>query len=175
MTISSPLSKQEIDHAVEALKKCKPGFLPREIFLEVARLTVTPIIEIVPLRKVSQGIDVLLIERDKNDPTWPGMLHTPGTGLRSSDKEGSFKDAFDRILEGEIGLSEFNGVPNLAGYIFHQVKRGRELGLVFWVELTTSKVPKMGKYYPYSNLPNNIISTQIPHINLAVNNFLEVV
>jgi hypothetical protein len=173
MVKNTNITKQDITNIVKSLKKCKPGLLPLEIFLEIARLTVTPIIEIVPLRNVPLGTEVLLVERDKNDPNWPGMLHTPGTVLRANDKEGAFEDAFGRILKGELGLSNFGGKPNLAGYIFHQVKRGRELGLVFWIEITTPNEPKIGRFYPYSNLPSNIIATQIPHIDLAVNHFLE--
>ncbi len=95
----APPSPEEIKQASDILARLDPGRLPLDIFIEVARLTVTPIIEVVPLRKNKDGkTEVLLTERDASDSIWAGMLHTPGTVIRANDSDSNNLDAFQRIL-----------------------------------------------------------------------------
>lgn len=161
------LTDQEIEQARAVLAKMNPGNLPYPIFLEVARLTVTPIIEVVPVRKNPQGeVEVLLLKRDKSDTVWGGMLHTPGTVIRASDHEGDTTDAFDRIFQGELGGVETSS-PQFVGTIFHRVKRGMEQASVFVAEVKGE--PEVGIFYPISQLPDNVVDTQIGFIQAAVN------
>jgi hypothetical protein len=46
------MQKEEINKIASSLKKLNPGFLPLPIFLEVTRLIVTPIVEIVPCEQM---------------------------------------------------------------------------------------------------------------------------
>ncbi|MFZ2188798.1 MAG: hypothetical protein WAV73_04515 [Candidatus Moraniibacteriota bacterium] len=164
------ISPAEINTVVEILKKLEPGVLPFELFHQFARLYVTPIIEIVPLKKREDGkITTILLERDKDDPVWPGMLHTPGTVARASDKEGDFSDAFGRILKGELGNLDLVHGPEFVAYEFHQVQRGRELALIFFVEYFG--VPINGKEFEVGKLPENIVVTQLKFIKKAVDAF----
>ncbi len=160
----------DILQAVEVLKTLEPGKLPLPIFLEVARLTVTPIIEIVPLRKNIEGrVEVLLTKREDDDAHWAGMYHTPGTVIRASDIPGSYDDAFKRIISGELGgisVSE----PVYVTSILHKVKRGMESALIFWVEV--NEEPKTGEFFDYGNLPEDLIDTQKPFIKMAIKDFL---
>jgi len=166
----SEIQSSEIETAVEILKKLKPGILPFELFHQIARLYVTPIIEIVPLKKHASGeITTILLKRDEDDPVWSGMMHTPGTVVRASDTEGTFKDAFNRILNDELGNLNIMQKPKLVGYEFHQVKRGRELALIFFVEYVDKS--KCGTEVAVNKLPDNMVDTQLKFIKKAVEVF----
>lgn len=65
----------------EQLCSLEPGKLPREVFEEVARLTVTPVIELIVL--VSGKI--LLTRRPFNDTYWPNKYALPGKIIASGD------------------------------------------------------------------------------------------
>jgi len=166
----SNIQASEIKTAVEILEKLEPGVLPFELFHQIARLYVTPIIEIVPLKKHASGeITTILLQRDDDDPVWPGMMHTPGTVVRASDTEGTFVDAFARILEDELRGLEVAQNPQLVSYEFHQVQRGRELALVFFVEYVGQ--PKYGTEVSINELSDEVIDTQLEFIGKAVDIF----
>lgn len=166
-------TQNEILEAANILKKMVPGTLPQPLFIEITRIAATPIVEIVPLRKNQQGeIEILLTKRDTNDPTWPGMYHTPGTVVRPSDTEGSYKDSFDRILAGELKNTPTTSPIFVTNYL-HKVKRGMESSLIYWVEVTGK--PLVGEFFNSNNLPVNLIDTQIDFINIAIGHYLQTV
>lgn len=144
--------------AASYLATLTPGKLPLSIFIEVARLTVTPIIELVPLRHRETGLEVLLLERPEDDPIWAGQLHTPGTVVRASDRKGSFAEAFDRLLEGELAGAERLGDPVFVTTRFHDVQRGAELAHIYTVELAESG--EAGSFYPVKALPSRLVASQ---------------
>lgn len=159
-------TSEDIEQAVHLLAQLEPGKLPLGIFLEIARLTVTAIVEIVPLRTSKDGkIHVLLIEREADDPVWGGMLHTPGTVVRASDNPGSNDDAFSRILDGELkgaAVSE----PVFVESILHRVKRGMEQAQIYYAEVVGE--PVVGQFYDVDSLPKNIVDSQLEFISHAV-------
>lgn len=52
------------------LAKIEPGKLPLEIFNQVARLTVMPVIEVVPFYIENGDIKVYLLKRHMSDDLW---------------------------------------------------------------------------------------------------------
>ncbi len=150
------------------LSKLEPGFLPYEIFVQLARLVVMPIIEFVPLRSKGDTIEVLLLERSKHDEIWPGEVHAPGTVVRATDTQGEIYKAFERIHKDELrGTIVSDG--HFVGTILHQSKRGMEHAQIFWVEVYDEA--KVGTFYPADNLPDNLIESQRQFIAQAVKNF----
>ncbi len=163
-------NQEDIERAVEILSKLEPGKLPIGIFIEVARWTVTPIIEVVPVRfGQNNKVQVLLTEREASDPIWGGMLHTPGTVVRASDIESNNNDAFKRILDGELN-GVLVSVPVFVENIFHKVKRGTEQAQVYYVEVLAD--PTIGRFYDADNLPENVVDSQLDFINHAVTSFI---
>jgi hypothetical protein len=159
------------DQLVKLLKELEPGFLPYDIFVEIARLVVLPIIEFVPLRMNKEGdVEVLLLSRGKDDPLWPDMLHTPGTVIRPTDREGEMYLAFERITKDELNATLVSR-PYYVGSVFHGSKRGMEQSQVFWVEVLEE--PKIGKFYSANKLPVQLIDSQQRFIEQAVKNFKE--
>ncbi|EKE18596.1 MAG: hypothetical protein ACD_9C00288G0005 [uncultured bacterium] len=167
------ITEEEIKIVSDILKKLEPGFLPLPIFLEVARLYVSCIVEIVPLYNDNGKAKVLLQEREANDPIWGGKLHTAGTVVRANDEEGSFKDAFKRLIGQELQNISIKKDPVFVSFIFHQSLRGRELAVVFYVELATNEVLHLGKLYDVEKLPNEIVNTQINFIQEAARQFVK--
>jgi len=153
----------------ELLSQLRPGFLPQPVFIEVARLTVTPVVEVVPLRSARFGPQVLLLERDQKDPTWPGMLHTPGSVVRATDREGSYTDALSRILLDELHAIATKSNPRFVGNFLHKVRRGMESAIVYYVEIAGE--PRTGDFYDISSLPPNVVDTQLGFIEAAAETF----
>ncbi|MBI5466905.1 MAG: hypothetical protein HY975_01670 [Candidatus Kerfeldbacteria bacterium] len=163
-------SPEDESRVVEFLHKLEPGKLPFNVFHAVAGITVTPIIEVVPLRRHNGTIEVLLFTREASDPVWGGLLHTPGTVVRASDRQGSFADAFDRILKGEMAGVSVIGQPTFVETRFHQVKRGRELAMVYWVTVAEAGHGR-GSWYQVEALPATIVDTQREFIATAAAHF----
>ncbi len=153
----------------EQLKTYKPGFLPYDIFLETCRLTVTAIVDIIPLMREDGITKVLLTKREENDKFWPNKYHAPGCVLLATDKESSFDDAFDRILKKELGLKNIKSKPQLYKHYFRQTERGREFVMAHWIELKIK--PAIGELFTLDKLPQNIIESQIEEIQEAVKSF----
>lgn len=165
--LNKKITEDEIKTVAKILKKFKPGFLPTPIFLEIARLYVSCIVEIVPFYNDNKNIKVLLQRRSMEDPVWGGKLHTAGTVLRATDENESFKSAFDRILNNELQGIAIKKKPAFVKSIFRQTARGKEFASIFYVELTTNKVSHLGKLYDINKLPDEIVDTQIQFIQDA--------
>lgn len=161
---------EQIQDTAKTLSKLTPGYLPKPIFEQVARLWVTPIVELVPLRKRGEATEVLLLKRPDDDPNWPGMLHTPGTVLRSTDTEFGIDNALQRIFTDELGVTPASQ-PVFNNTVFHKVNRGSELASVYFVDMGSA--PKStGQWYNAESLPDNIVDTQIGFINDCIDSFL---
>jgi len=157
------MTSDEVDTLVTLLDKCEVGRLQPDVFVAIDRLTVSPGVEFIPLRRVEGQIQVLLIPRNDDDKIWPGMLHTPGSILRPTDK--SLEDVFERLFRGELGLSQ-TVKPKFIDYHFGHGKRGAGLGIEYIVEL--SDQPRVGEYYSVDALPDNFIPDQKEMLNRAI-------
>ena len=160
---SKSLTQDELKQIVGQLGKLQPGFLPFELFLQVARLVALPILELVPLRRIEGRIEVLLLERGANDLLWPGMLHIPGTVIRATDN--SAGDAIGRIRQDELAGLKFT-TPKLIKTDFHKSRRGSEVAQVYCTEV--QEVPKTGRFYDVGKLPGNLVPGQNIFIEEAV-------
>ncbi len=162
-------AKTKNDQLVALLRELQPGFLPYDIFVELARLTVLSIIEFVPLRRNAQGItEVLLLAREADDPLWPSELHVPGTVIRPTDTQGKIYAAFERILSEELAGTKTSS-PHHVSNLLHKSKRGTEQAQVFWVEVLEE--PKIGKFYTLNEFPDNVMHSQLDFIKQAAHNF----
>lgn len=166
------LSGEELNTLVRSLSKLQAGFLPYDVFIQVARLVALPIIEFVPLRHHEGQVEVLLLERGPDDPIWPNTLHTPGTVIRATDTEKKIYLAFRRILVDELKGTEVSN-PQYVGSILHKSRRGAEHAQIYWVEVTG--LPKAGQFYPVDALPDNLIQSQLRFILEAVRSYQEAV
>lgn len=165
-----PVSAEEIAQAVSTLAKFKPGFLPFTLFCEVARLTVSAIVEVVPCRLSDDGrVEVLLLQRDPEDPLWPSMWHNPGTVIRPNDTPYTFDEAFVRICKDELGLEEVI-LPTYVKDIVHPTRRGMDMARVYFLELDDA--PR-GTFVDVAALPSTIITANAEVIRLAAEAFAQ--
>ena len=167
-----PVSDEELATVQTVLAKLEPGFLPLPIFLQTTRLTVTPVVEIVPLRQQGETIQVLLIERDgSNGSLWPPhTLHTPGTVIRATDQLADpYADAFRRILGGELQGAATAAPPQYVQTLFHHSGRGMELAQIFFVAITGD--PATGSWHDADALPAATMRSQLDFIAAAVQRF----
>jgi hypothetical protein len=163
--MSNPPSSKEIELAEEVLSKLEPGFLPFSIFHQIARLTTTAIIEIVPLKLQNSKIEILLLERETDDPVWPSQLHIPGTVIRATD---SLEEVFQRISDKElngINISSAKFVTN----ILHHSGRGMEASQIYWIDIKEN--PTIGKFYDIDNLPQELVKSQLDFIPQAIEDY----
>lgn len=165
------LSESEQQQLVNLLSRLEPGFLPYEIFIQIARLAVLSIIEFVPLRLNKDGaVEVLLLSRGEDDPIWPTALHTPGTVIRPTDTEGKMYRAFERITLEELAGTKVSN-PHFVGSQLQKSERGTEQAQIFWVEVLGE--PSVGQFYAVENLPDNLIQAQLKFIKLAATSFVK--
>jgi hypothetical protein len=151
-----------------ALKHLQPGYLPLSIFLQVARLTATPIIEIVPVRAEGHSVQVLMLRRPPDDPVWPSLLHTPGTVIRATDA--CIQEGIDRILEDELPGTRV-GTPVFVETLIHQSARGTEVAQIYWAEVH-GKI-SAGEFCNVEDMPeDDIVSSQVEFIKRAVDHYI---
>lgn len=158
------LSNQETEQLLALLQKYEPGFLPFPVFRAITRLVVTPIIELVPLRKTSEDkIEVLLLARGPDDPIWPNEMHTPGTVIRTYDFKNKTQP-FNRIINDELRGTKVKD-PVFVTNILGESKRGIEQAQIFYAEVVGE--PKIGQFFPVDALPEQIMESQISFIEAA--------
>lgn len=163
------LPSSDLDKAADILSSLQPGVLPFRIFRELARLSVMPIIEVVPLRlNSSNKIEILLLKRESDDPIWPSQLHVPGTVIRASDSSGTYHDAFSRILEKELGGIQ-TSEPVFVRNLLHHSGRGMESSQIYWIEVNGE--PTSGMFYDTDSLPNTIVNSQLDFIPDVIASF----
>ena len=174
MAYTHKLTDKEIAHVATLLAQLEPGYLPELIFDQVTRLHVTATVVVVPLRKTTSGVEVLLVQRGTGptEPVWPGHWHLPGTMIRPSDSEGHFEEAFNRIFHGdkhnghgELGGTNIQGEPTFVRTAFTKTKRGPELTQVFYAPVVGD--PKAGKFFPVTKLPLPHLEHEVAYIQEA--------
>lgn len=159
-TLESMPTPEQIEQAASVLRSLSPGFLPKELFLEIARLTPTATIELAPVRRgPSDSVEIYLTQRPDDDPHWPGQWHIPGTVLRSTDVADDFTSGFERVLKDELSQQvEPIGPPTYVGLKFWDVARGREVDHVHYIEVDQGSVQtEGGAFFPSDDLPDNLI------------------
>ncbi len=162
------LSSNEIKLAAQLLGRLQPGFLPFDIFIQVARLTVLSIVEVVPLCRNGQGdTEVLLLPRGADDQLWPDMLHVPGTVIRPDDGVKPLPKAFSRVMDEmqQVRMRQ----PKFVTNIFRKTKRGNEYVHIYWAEVLSN--PTIGSFYKVDDLPSNIVEDQPSLISQAVSSY----
>lgn len=117
-------------------------------------------------------IEILLTRRPANDPSWPNLLHTPGTVIRGDDTPSGVEGILRRIIKDELGLDRLLSPPQYIGYELHTVKRGPEMANIFMIDLSDQQVP-FGKWYSTEKLPDNLVETQVGFIERTVRHFAE--
>ncbi|MDO8503117.1 MAG: hypothetical protein Q7S60_00320 [bacterium] len=170
MSALSPTA-DEIKQTALVLKKLKPGHLPFPIFKEVTRLVTTPIVEVVPLHVGEDGtLQVLLTQRNADDPFWANQFHVPGTVVLATDQKGVFDDAFKRIFSGELGNITVTREPVKFTEAHRETARGSEVAFLYWA-LVEGKPPERGKYFDVEDLPTELVPFAADAIKDAVKAF----
>lgn len=163
-------SAEDVRVAASILANLQPGFLPLDIFLQIARLVVLTIVEVVPLRLDANGeVEVLLIERPQDDPYWAGRWHTPGTVVLADEGEAGFDKALERIKIKELDGAEATAAV-FVEHRLHRSRRGMENASVYWAEVTSPSA--VGQFFPLAKLPPNTIESQFEFIESAAKHFL---
>lgn len=165
----SDASPEVHKHTLQTLRSLEPGFLPLPYFLEFSRLSVSSVVEMVPLRMSAEsGLEVLLFQRPDDDPVWPKMWGNPGTVLRPSDKPGSLDDAFERIFTDDMAGIEISDTPVFAGNAFFASERGLHFAAVHWIEVDQ---PGLGRFYPVNDLPPDFVKCQAGVLGMATEDY----
>lgn len=162
--------------AVELLKKWNGGRISTPVFTELAGMIPQPIVEVVVFRNNGGILETLLIPRPEDDIVWPGMYHTPGAALRTSDfhreDQNPLNGPFERIQRGEL-KSEFAYNPTFAGRLHRLGGRGPEVAEIYITELDESTLQPNHVWYPVEQLAQNpkFIQHQLGHVMIAAVQF----
>jgi len=169
MQNNKKLSIEEQDTLINLLNKFEPGPVPVDIFTAIAKIIVTPTYLAVPLYNDNNQLKVLLLDRDENDPYWPGQMALPGKIMLATDE--SLDDVYARLLKSELPNVKIKNGPIFCGHIFEEIIRGREVSLINYIEI--AEVPTGYKMFDVNNLPNNIVKTEIHRVEMAVKKYKE--
>ncbi len=166
------LTPEEDKQLAGLLSKWRGGRISTPVFTQLAAVTPQAIVEVVLLREREKVLETLLIPRPDDDIVWPGMFHTPGVALRTSDyyreDQNPLNGVFERIQR-EIN-SEFVSPPTFAGRLHRLSERGPEVVDVYMAELPESTKIKPGQvWHPVEQLPTNrkFIQGQMGHVTIA--------
>lgn len=162
-------TEQEIHDAAQTLARLPASFLPYEIFVQIARLAVMSILEVVPLRIYRGHVQVLMIKRPADDKFWANLWHTPGSVVRPDDGDGAFTGTFARIHRDELASVPLADGPHYVHSELRTSNRGVENARIFYVEVVGE--PPVGTFYDIDHLPDDMITSQRGFINLAAQQF----
>lgn len=153
------------DDITNALSILEPGKLPLNIFNQIARLTVTPVVEVVPFyRKPDNSLCVFLLQRSPDDPLWANMYHVPGAVVSATDSPGSFLDTLGRISTNKLANYKPSD-PMFIDVQLCEVARGMEVAIIYTTQLTTS--PSDSSLFDPLKLPSNMIEGQAEFVKAA--------
>lgn len=159
-------STEEETIVTNILSKLQSGQLPFDIFTEICRLTVTPVLEVVCFRQnASKEVEVALMKRADNDVNWPGMYHVPGAIISTSDIEGGFRNLVNRICTEKLKMPTVN-TPIFVTNDLCLVKRGAELAVIYMIEAEGNM--DAGEFHNVSALPGHLIESHERFINAAL-------
>ncbi|MEX1112005.1 MAG: NUDIX domain-containing protein [Candidatus Andersenbacteria bacterium] len=147
---------QEMATCVAVLKQLEPGFLPLELFDQIARLVRLPMVDVVPISYKEEHLHIGLIQREVNDIWWPGMWHLPGTVLRSTD---TMESAIQRLCDDELQIHA-SDPPVSRGFLLHYSKRGAEVVLIYTVENCSFEDKSTIKWFPINELPQELVDSE---------------
>jgi hypothetical protein len=164
----------EIQQTADILRRLPRGFLPLDIFRVLAERLVLPCLELAILRVNQRNeIEVLLTQRDADDPYWPSGWHLPGGVLLATDNEGDYSSIFGRIFQGELN-DEYEPLqePQFVTTRFHETNRGREIVQEYFTEVAYQDIPTVvGKFFPADKLPEETLKQYYQIIPLVVQAF----
>ena len=166
------LTLEEDGEVDKLLSKWNGGRISTPVFTELAKMIPQPIVEVVLFRKNGAILETLLIPRPADDIVWPGMLHTPGAAIRTSDfhreDQNPLNGVFERIQHGELN-SDFAYTPVFAGRIHRLGDRGPEVAEVYFTELPEGSYQQHHVWYPVDKLAENpkFIQHQLGHVMIA--------
>ena len=108
-----------------SLDNITPGKIPEQLFYQIARLTVIPVVELLITDNNSSVI--ILKKRSQTDKYWPGQYCIPGR-IISANFNGSVPDIADNIMA-DMKLKDYT--MRLAGIELFDTDRGKELAIIY--------------------------------------------
>ena len=144
--------------AAALLKGIEPGRQPLDLFTQLSRLTVASTVEIVPIREQSEGPEVWLSQRSKDDRWWPGKWVLPGAVILANDTRdtnNSLTGPIARLFESELGgIRQVDDLHQLPSQ-FRYDGRGTEVTTQYWTRVETGAEPYQGQFFNVSELREN--------------------
>ena len=143
MKASLQMSTSSVD-----LTSLEPGNLPLEVFNAIARVTVTPVVELI----ITDGQAVLLRRRSDTDQYWPGQYCLPGSIIYSGGPK-SIDGYISKILK-SLNI-DTTTKPQLVDIGLYTTKRGDEVAIVYRLDL---------EHYTDTSLDNSAHFIQVPDL-----------
>lgn len=150
------ITPQLITTATSALEQLEPGFLPLEVFNQVARLVRLPMVDLVPVKIENNNLQIGLVKRADDDLWWPSMWHLPGTVLRSTD---TIDTAIERLKAEELALQSCE-TPVFQGFSVQKSQRGAEIVLIYTAANCTFENPSKVEWFPVDALPEQFVESE---------------
>lgn len=124
-----------------SLDNITPGKIPEQLFNQIARLTVTPVIELL-ITDNNRSV-IILKKRSQTDKYWPGQYCIPGR-IISANFSGSISDIADSIMA-DMKLKDYT--MRLAGIELVDTNRGKELAIIYKIRLKKTIAKNVSIYH----------------------------
>jgi hypothetical protein len=159
----SRYTPEEIEKAAEVTTGSyeELGRLPTPLFFSHCRTAFGDTIELIVNRAGTE--EILLTQRSKEDPHFPGIWHIPGVMLALEDKDGPYPDAIDNAalrVRDELEGTKISPMLRLSPQWLHQSprisNRGGEISTFYGAYLYEDE-PKVGQMFDARELPEPML------------------
>jgi ADP-ribose pyrophosphatase YjhB (NUDIX family) len=150
------LTLTQITACADLLKQLEPGFLPLEIFSQIARLTRIPTVDLIPVKQDGGKLQIGLIQRPADDQWWPDQWHFPGTVLLSTD---TIDTALQRLRDQELQLIK-SDLAIFRHFSIHTSTRGAEVVLIHTAQNCQFGPDSPIRWFAINELPANFVDSE---------------
>jgi hypothetical protein len=154
----SPLSKEEWELWANLTKRIKfiDGKIPLDAFYAFCESFISPVIDVIPYKLTSNGVEILLIYR--KDKYYDGF-HLPGSVITPGQTS---VETLNSVIKNEIGPNTETGnikfikvIDTMKGFGVDLDSRGQNLKLLYGCEIKGNVLN--GEWFSENSLPENII------------------
>lgn len=141
--------------------------IPPTVFNALLQVLPQTGVEFVVCRRTpSGGVEVLLVQRPLDIPSYPGEWHCPGGFFRVGD---TVETVYERIRTGKMGGATIKNIRFLDFQVYSDpIRGGTFIRLVHLVEIEGE--PPTGQFFPFlpkPQLPEKIVWEQRPLLEVA--------
>lgn len=159
---NTPLSEDEIRLCAMLMRRVKfEPYAPLEIFMAWESSFYDNAVELAVIKKGTNGIEILLTQREHDDPFYPGEYHVPGAIIIPGKR---IRDTLTNLIDREVGVDIGQPIP-VQLFEFLKAERPRGQGFCFLhMALVSDEVAagiERGAFFSIDELPAPMLEQSV--------------